>query len=223
MSKGKGNSCGHSLCTCTNRNPHRSVPTRRRKVVETGGHRARSFQDGLLMPLHATQDERASGQGQRSRTTGPGLSMARGSTPPTAAWGHPSVYFPSSFSFQVWLATRRLKSAALVFLQTLKTWNACYLWITNKGGALASTWHKRIFHLPVYIFSPVLERGEMPLGVHWGKDWGHPTFGSSLRFFLSLSTTEMPSSKERYISGWWGLYRNLVLNPLLQAVPLFLH
>lgn len=77
VSKGKGNSCGHSLCTCTNRNPHRSVPTRRRKVVETGGHRARSFQDGLLMPLHATQDERASGQGQRSRTTGPGLSMAR--------------------------------------------------------------------------------------------------------------------------------------------------
>ena len=143
--------------------------------------------------------------------------------PPTAAWGRPSVYFPSSFSFQVWLATWRLKSAALVFLQTLKTWNACYLWFTNKGGALASKWHKRIFHLPVYIFSPVLERGEMPLGVHWGKDWGHPTFGSLLRFFLSLSTIEMPSGKERYISGWWGLHGNLVLDPLLQAAPLFLH
>ena len=105
VSKGKGNSCGHSLCTCTNRNPHRTVPTRRRKVVETGGHHARSLQDGLLMPLHPTQDERVSGQGQLSRMIGPWLSMAHGSILPTTAWGCPIVYFLSSFSFKVWLAT----------------------------------------------------------------------------------------------------------------------
>lgn len=105
MSKGKGNSCGHSLCTCTNRNPHRTVPTRRRTVVETGGHHARSLKDGLLMPLHPTQDERVSGQRQLSRMIGPWLSMVHGSILPTTAWGCPIVYFLSRFSFKVWLAT----------------------------------------------------------------------------------------------------------------------
>ena len=174
MSRGKGNSIWHSLCTDTIRNPRRRVPMMRRNFVDSG---RQVFCRVVPMPtLPSARREHI--------RTGPALAETTWSIVPATAWAPSCCFcFPSSVSFKRWLAVGQLRSAPLVlfFSHTLKKKMKFPLIedCKKREGCWALSWHTCIFHLPstcCVVFSPiVLGRWEAPLNVQ-GKDKGHSRF-----------------------------------------------